>query len=588
LTENIPDEDKGFAWHNGNLYWTADEQLHALNVTNAQNPIQMKWGEEFRLRGTQFVEKTFYSDSIQSAENLLFVLGRNSDNQGSTDVVIILDVTDTDSPQWLSETVLAGSTAHSRGGSWVENLCINGDHLYASIHTDFPPEVGSSSLRVFDVSNPLKPLRIHTVNFPIGASLSDLALNGSWGYASDGRFGLHVLDLRNQNSPHLILREISKPGRSMDMDISGKLALIADKFGGLKVLDFADVFKPQQVFTLPDQIAREGVHRVEASDQFLVTAGRRSSIRYAPWSSFLSSTEHLDLNSDGLGEIHDLLLWDNLLFIASRLGNIQIYDLNQPQLPIGRKILHLNPDTMAKVGNTLVVSTSEHGYLRESSRLEILDISKPSDPRMVSSIDSEGHIRVIEVHNDIVFMDETRHSKASWLNTMDLSNPGNPEPVGSVRISGVATSLAASNTHVCVGLGAKGVEVFERSQSGQLNKVGTIPAIDSIEQIRMITEDILAVVDGYAGIRLYWIDPAELSIASDVPGKVALKVTLGKGKRTKLQSTQHLGSYPNFAPSFDGRDTLWEDFMELETNISNRVEIKSTNSKSFYRIVPIW
>lgn len=77
---------------------------------------------------------------------------------------------------------------------------------------------------------------------------------------------------------------------------------------------------------------------------------------------------------------------------------------------------------MARIGNTLMVSISEHGYLRESSRLKIRDITKPSDPRMLSSIDSEGHIQVIEMHNDIVFMNEPRHSTASWLNTMDLSN----------------------------------------------------------------------------------------------------------------------------------------------------------------------
>jgi hypothetical protein len=100
-----------------------------------------------------------------------------------------------------------------------------GTHAY--IADDF------SGLQVIDITNPLNPQIVGSVNTP-GRAVG-VAVSGSYAYISDLACGLQVIDVTNPASPQII-GSLDTPAGAFDVIVFGTYALVSDGNSGLQIL----------------------------------------------------------------------------------------------------------------------------------------------------------------------------------------------------------------------------------------------------------------------------------------------------------------------------------------------------------------
>jgi hypothetical protein len=100
----------------------------------------------------------------------------------------------------------------------------------------------NSGLQVVDISNPLSPHIIGSVDTPDWAK--GIYVSGDYAYVADGDSGLQVIDISNPSNPSII-GSVDTPGHAYDAFISGSYAYIADYLNGLQVIDISDPLNPK-------------------------------------------------------------------------------------------------------------------------------------------------------------------------------------------------------------------------------------------------------------------------------------------------------------------------------------------------------
>ena len=118
----------------------------------------------------------------------------------------------------------------------VRQLVASGDRLYMADE--------SGALRIFDLSNPDRPVEIGRAEQPRG--IRSLVVQGKYAYTANGWSGLGVVDVSNPESPRPI-GTTKAGGYATDVHVRDSFAYLAANQGGLRIFDVSKPEAPREV-----------------------------------------------------------------------------------------------------------------------------------------------------------------------------------------------------------------------------------------------------------------------------------------------------------------------------------------------------
>ena len=328
-------------------------------------------------------------------------------------------------------------------------------------------------------------------------------------YVADWFSGMHIYDIANPASPHLI-SSIHTPGSPKGIVLHGDLAYVADDDHGLEVIDIHDPVRPEII----DRLQTEGLGYtpVIVGDR-LYLASHRGGFQVIDISkprqpALLSTT-------DTQGKAWSIRVRDGIAFVADDDDGLLVFDVRDPRKP--RQIGQFSPGGAAEEvlidGDRAYVAFFEGG-------LYVLDISHPEAPRQLGHIELPGNARGLELVDKRLYV-------ACWLagvQVVDVSDPSTP-----LHLSGYDTHGAAWGIRVNEGRGYVldwwgGLSVLDLTRSDRMTALGRYPHPGRVEDAAM-QGDYAYVAQGQAGLQVFdirnalnptWVTGVDVSNARQV------------------------------------------------------------------------
>lgn len=335
----------------------------------------------------------------------------------------------------------------------------------------------SNQLSFYDVADPLNPDSITTMNL---SGIRGIAVNEDRVFLARGEDGILILNISNPAEP-AVWSELDTPGFALQAvpEAGGRVVLIADREGGLRIVDFSDPDAPvesgslepegetrnvairgnwaylgeSEVVSRVDHRNHEGPERVStrsldgrritaitADGDYVYCAAESRGIY------ILSGDDDMEIVGQCIWDApNDFQLQDDLLLCATG-GSFMIIDVSDPAEPFpvgitGRSLRYISSES---VGDYAYVNTSGAGML-------IYNLSEPAAPALVwrQPIREAYWGKEIEIRDDTLFL-ISGYDNYWWLMIADISQPDNPEWFSSTRVQFLANRIAVGSRYAFV------------------------------------------------------------------------------------------------------------------------------------------
>lgn len=344
---------------------------------------------------------------------------------------------------------LGGTSTSCDTGDWARRVECSGTYAFVG-------EVGtvgeSAKIVVVDAAIPASPFKVAEVVICDGPVELDLALDGNLLYVSAGAEGLRVLNVADP--PHPVLMGADRTAVAAASVAAGDGVIVMsdlDLAGVLKIYRMSDLRpRPEEAMTL----AAGGPGGLASDGRYLYTG-----------------------NGAGM----------NIVDIAT--GTVAASYTTLAASYTYRILVH---------GATLLLSI---GDFLNWSRLEILDISDPLNPKLCTHFDFPGAVWFSEVSGDLAFFVGT-----SGFQVADLSIPASPAILGSLGLAGTPVAAAATGDMVCVAANTGGLQVVDISDPGNLRRIGDLPLPGSALCVGVRDNHAFVGTDTLTESRLYAVD----------------------------------------------------------------------------------
>ncbi|HHE47096.1 MAG TPA: hypothetical protein ENL08_05285, partial [Bacteroidetes bacterium] len=151
---------------------------------------------------------------------------------------------------------------------------------------------------------------------------------------------------------------------------------------------------------------------------------------------------------DTEGEAHEVIVADNLAYIAALGTGLYIVDVDDPENP---NQIGLCEDASRIRGIYLL---GNYVYAaNEGDGLSVIDISDPDNPHEVGSIDTDGHAHGVAVDGNYAFV----ATEGTGLLVVDISDPENPILVETIDTPGEAKNVRIIDEYAYVADAASGL-----------------------------------------------------------------------------------------------------------------------------------
>lgn len=383
---------------------------------------------------------------------------------GAGSRLLILNVADPGHP------VLVGRTAVFP--NVVQDVAVAG--IYAYVAT------GASGLRVFDVSDPAKPVAMGEYNTP--GSARSVAVAGSFAYVADRELGLRVIDVADPATP-VEAGFYDTPGNARGVAVAGEQVYVADGLNGLRVFDVSNPSTPISVGVL-----------------------------------------------DTPGEAMNVALVDGLAYVADYDSGLRIIDVTNTATPVSVGFY----DTPELAMDVAIAGA--HAYVAdERSGMRVIDITNPAEPVEASFFSIPGHAYGVTSAGNYIYLSDFYFG----LRVIDISSPEAPVQAGMHNVSGYGYGIATVGSYAYLTAGINGLRVIDVTDPASPVEVG---ADESLQEARnvVVAGTYAYVANGTSGLRVVDIadpaDPVEVAFF-DSPGEaeglaiVGNRVFLADGSR---------------------------------------------------------
>lgn len=229
--------------------------------------------------------------------------------------------------------------------------------------------------------NGFDPTPLGFVSIPGYANNVDVN-NDQTAYVAAGSAGLQVVNVTDPRAP-VIIGSLDTPGTAIDVRVVGTTVFIADGSAGLQIINAANPAAPVLLGTL-----------------------------------------------DTPGDAQDVKVAGNIAYVADGVaGGLQIIDVSTPTAPVRLGSLDTEGNALGvDVVGTLAVVAEETPF----PGLRIINVADPRTPVLVGSITMTGGPKDVDVEGDKAYV----AAYSSGFSVVDLSVPSNPRVIGTIPGSG--------------------------------------------------------------------------------------------------------------------------------------------------------
>lgn len=307
-------------------------------------------------------------------------------------VLRVADVSDPADPTVVAELEI---------GNIVEGLRISGSTLFVS--------ASHRGLVTVDVSDPAKPVILDVLD--LNAEVYELTVASGYAWVAGGyEAGMAVVDFSTRSQLEVVttFREDSTAAHSVA--VSGNLAVIADRYAGLRVVDVSDPTAPELLATL------EGLDRpisVDLYGSYAYVAEMYDGVAVIDLTDPAAPglVTRIDAGGSSYGEVY---VASGRLFVGSTAG-VTVYDLATPTAPAV-----LGTWTGA-VCHDLVLTRDLLFAAGDHQGLQVVDASSPSSLERIGSVSAEAFVRPVGLSGTTAALDLW----ASSVLFLDISDPAN-------------------------------------------------------------------------------------------------------------------------------------------------------------------
>ncbi len=416
----------------------------------------------------------------------------------------IVDISDPTAPVEIGVFEVPGQASGIAVVDHLAYLTVQSPQGLSLIAFD-PPDVGPSSLRVFDVANPSTATQVGRVDF-IGAP-SEIQVVGDLAYIADS-VGLRTIDVSEPTAPVEIDLAASS-GEPNSLTIAGGLAYVAYHGpsrapGGLSVFDLSDPKAPIEIGYVPLVYDAWDI-AVEGGWAYLAT--ERSGL----WAIDVSNPEAPIARgriTTPFGAVAALAVADGIAYVIDtniwtiELGSLQVIDLSTPTTPAEVSNLELRDrgSTVEVIGNL--------AYIVDGTGLLIIDVSDPAAPVELGAIETPGYAQDVSVVGSIAYVADT----SSGLRIIDVSNPKTPVELSAIGGLGDADRVEAADGFAYVLDRYWGLRVIDVSDAEAPVEVGSIETPGIAEEFSVVggLAYVAGYIDGYtSGLRIIDVSKPE-------------------------------------------------------------------------------
>ncbi len=390
-------------------YWCRDGRLEVIDIRHPEAPKLAG-----RLRDASSGEAEGPGPHAALAGSTLFIGGEHD--------LSLIDVTVPTAPRVINRYRTRTATTFNPYNEGIEAIFATSNWVYVA--------AGLDGLQVVDVANAVAP-RLTQVYYT-SADARQVAVDGNRVYVQNYPVGVQVIDIGVPESPRL-LGTYLYPGEP-SFRIHGSYAYIYDSRSAPSVVDFSSPSQPILTARLMEAEAAAGTWY----DFSFFNEGRLACARTSQ-----------DIGSGTT---------------FSRTNVFRVFDLANPAAPVplwSCPVQRFVPPLSSSfwIQNQLIHDLSAGG-------LQVFDIGTPGVPNRIGFAAVPLMQQPVQIRLDegLVFATGTE------LTMYDLSNPGRPQPLGSVSPN--YTTGVAARKKLVVATGTEGLDVFNVSVPWSPARVG--------------------------------------------------------------------------------------------------------------------
>ncbi|MEZ4706289.1 MAG: amidohydrolase family protein [Caldilineaceae bacterium] len=379
------------------------------------------------------------------------------------------------------------------GGAAV-SIAVGGDYAYLGL---------SHELFVLDVANRAQPRQI--AHFPVPAT--DIALTGGYAYVV-GRNGLQIIDIAEPTAPQLLGRWQAERTLA-EIAVVGDFAYIVS-YSDLYVLAVDDPHAPRVVghSQLDDRF--EGI---AAGDGYIYAIGFRGFYTFDiadPTKPRAVDFIETDVSPSGSISMSDYAYFGGEY-------TLQRMDMSLPSTPTRARSLPMS----GWVGDVVVIDNVAY-VAAGSAGLEIWDLHNEQRPRRLAVHDTAELATTLVVADGYIYLIDCDEG----LQIFDAVDPAHVQKVGGFATLGIAYAVAANDTMAYVASGFNGgLHRIEPADAAARASISAHLPSDNIHAVELAA-NLLYVIDAGA-LKIYDVTnsstPVQLS-TYDLTGENDLKV----------------------------------------------------------------
>ena len=333
--------------------------------------------------------------------------------EGGRGLLVILDLSNPIQPAPLGSYMTT---------SPISGLCVEGNQVYLGTNND---DHGDTSFRILDVSN---PTRLEQLYVDHTLDTDTLWADGGLVYVLSRHDQLSVLDVSQPDSPKEIAMLPFNMDRGVLKSANRRLYVLRDR---LTIYDMGDPSAPE-ILGRPGFAGYTEWSDIEIVDDYVYLIGENRGLYVVDVSDPSIPLFMETLNIPGGAD--RLEVAGANAFIIDNKNELRIVDIRDPGNLVQTAIYDtgIAPQVMQLSGDkAYLLSSVEDG--EERSRIEVVNLSTPTQPELLGAFNSDRRITTLDVESDLAYFG-WNHEEKSGLQILDFRQPNDPTLLSSTTI----------------------------------------------------------------------------------------------------------------------------------------------------------
>ncbi|MDY0110370.1 MAG: T9SS type A sorting domain-containing protein [Candidatus Krumholzibacteria bacterium] len=338
----------------------------------------------------------------------------------------------------------------------------------------------------FDLTDPLQPVVVDQIALP--GLPNEIVIRDGLAFIACGAAGLQIVDI-DPFSVVRIVGSLDTAGSAFGIDVSGTLAIVADESNTFVFVDVSNPTNPSYIGEFTEyhwcmDVAIEG-------DVAFLADGPGCSVLDISDPLVPSVVGHITTYHTSVA----ITLAGGHMYLANGYGGLQIFDIDPPE---GSEPLAV----VGTVSGRFIGTYPPYAYLMSESRIEVLDVSLPEDPQLVSNrpmtlpaldgvvaggfiyrtVGPDGTqvyslddplmpavIGSIDVYSQTIGVAPAAGvaliaDNDAGMHIFNVQNPRDPQLLASATIGGVAEGVTIAGEFAYLAMGEDGFEIYDISE----------------------------------------------------------------------------------------------------------------------------